>query len=261
MDGNLDISLDKLRLKRVDFIDENGKERFAPYDCRCPCSDGEDERVAATHYTLCRLYKAIFDEQVFDLVSCEALSPSSEVNLTGIREKILQLRLLQGESMSMSLMSTSQDDQSVDSTGMQDAETEASALALGFKDSLSSIDVSTCMELLDFLVVAVYGCSTVCSSWSYLVVARGGPNRRTQSRPETFYAFPSNWSRESHLISRLMSTGGFFGLHIVVVGSGQQLSWGDEIAPGCRHQKRLQEIPGSLVADALVTLCNIGANS
>ncbi|KAI4380668.1 hypothetical protein MLD38_006834 [Melastoma candidum] len=93
-------------------------------------ADGEDERVAATHYTLCRLHKAIFDEQVFDFISREAFSLTSGVNLTGIRENFLQLRLRQGESMSISLMSTSQDDQSVDSAETQVAETEASPLAL-----------------------------------------------------------------------------------------------------------------------------------
>ncbi|KAH9287866.1 hypothetical protein KI387_031983, partial [Taxus chinensis] len=52
-----------------------------------------DEGVKEAHSVLREIRCAIFDEQVFDLVIREALHPSPDVNVIGIRENFLQLSL------------------------------------------------------------------------------------------------------------------------------------------------------------------------
>ncbi|KAL5729540.1 hypothetical protein ACHQM5_002478 [Ranunculus cassubicifolius] len=68
---------------------------------------GRDEDVDAsakeTHSILREVHRAIFDEQVFDLVNREAVSPSVAVNVTGIRENYLELGIGQGASVYLSL--------------------------------------------------------------------------------------------------------------------------------------------------------------
>lgn len=51
--------------------------------------------------------------QVFDLVNREACNPSLRVNLTGIKENYLRLSIGQGASVSVSLVPSGQDDQTV----------------------------------------------------------------------------------------------------------------------------------------------------
>ncbi|XP_010254371.1 PREDICTED: mediator of RNA polymerase II transcription subunit 17 [Nelumbo nucifera] len=74
-----------------------------------------DQCVKETHSVLREVHRAIFDEQVFDLVSREAFNSSSGVNVIGLRENYLQLRIGQGASVYISLVPSGQDaDQTVD---------------------------------------------------------------------------------------------------------------------------------------------------
>ncbi|PKI79556.1 mediator of RNA polymerase II transcription subunit 17 [Punica granatum] len=86
---------------------------------------GDDESVKKTHSMLREVHRAIFDEQVFDLVNREAFNPSVGVNVTGIQENRLQLSLGQGTSVSISLELSSLDDQSSERLDRQNFETAA----------------------------------------------------------------------------------------------------------------------------------------
>ncbi|KAL8503347.1 hypothetical protein ACS0TY_022184 [Phlomoides rotata] len=88
----------------------------------------DDERVREINLTLREVHRAIHDEQVFDLVNREACSPSLHVNLTGIKENYLQLSICQGASISLSLASSGQDDQSVDASDRNNTETSNMSL-------------------------------------------------------------------------------------------------------------------------------------
>ncbi|KAI3454108.1 hypothetical protein Pfo_010771 [Paulownia fortunei] len=83
----------------------------------------DDERVREIHLTLREVHRAIHDEQVFDLVNREACNPSLRVNLTGIKENYLRLGIGQGASVSISLVSSGQDDQTVGASERNTAET------------------------------------------------------------------------------------------------------------------------------------------
>ncbi|PSS20917.1 Mediator of RNA polymerase II transcription subunit like [Actinidia chinensis var. chinensis] len=83
----------------------------------------DDECVKETHSVLCKVHRAIFDEQVFDLVNREAFNPSLGVNVTGIRENYLQLSIGQGASASIVLVPSRQDNRTVDSAGTRNLET------------------------------------------------------------------------------------------------------------------------------------------
>ncbi|KAF8042755.1 hypothetical protein BT93_A1169 [Corymbia citriodora subsp. variegata] len=82
----------------------------------------DDESVKKTHSTLRKFHRAIFDEQVFDLVNREAFNPSLGVNVTGIEENYLQLSLGQGTSVAISLVPATED-RSVETGGMHKIET------------------------------------------------------------------------------------------------------------------------------------------
>ncbi|GFP98451.1 mediator of RNA polymerase ii transcription subunit 17 [Phtheirospermum japonicum] len=84
----------------------------------------DDERVKEMHLTLREVHRAIHDEQVFDLVNREACNPSLCVNLTGIKENFLRLSIGQGASVSVSLVSTGQDDQTVGASDTNTKDTE-----------------------------------------------------------------------------------------------------------------------------------------
>ncbi|KAL8498415.1 hypothetical protein ACS0TY_021658 [Phlomoides rotata] len=88
----------------------------------------DDERVREINLTLREVHRAIHDEQVFDLVNREACSPSLHVNLTCIKENYLQLSIGQGASVSLSLASSGQDDQSVDASDRNNTETSNMSL-------------------------------------------------------------------------------------------------------------------------------------
>ncbi|KAL8054352.1 hypothetical protein ABFS82_05G133800 [Erythranthe guttata] len=84
----------------------------------------DDERVKEMHLTLREVHRAIHDEQVFDLVNREACNPSLRVNLTGIKENYLRLSIGQGSSVSISLVPSDEDDQTV---GTSDRDTTESS--------------------------------------------------------------------------------------------------------------------------------------
>lgn len=70
---------------------------------------------------------------MFDLVNREACNPSLRVNLTGIKENYLRLSIGQGASVSLSLVSSDQDDQTI---GASDKSTvETSIVDMGSFDS------------------------------------------------------------------------------------------------------------------------------
>ncbi|KAI8003426.1 Mediator of RNA polymerase II transcription subunit 17 [Camellia lanceoleosa] len=86
-----------------------------------PVSD--DECVKETYSILREVHHVIFDEQIFDMVNCEALNPSLGVNVTGIRENYLQLSIGQGAFVFISLVPSEQDNQTVDSAETQHLDT------------------------------------------------------------------------------------------------------------------------------------------
>ncbi|KAF6138845.1 hypothetical protein GIB67_018576 [Kingdonia uniflora] len=71
--------------------------------------DEVDKFTHEAHSTLREVHQAIFDEQVFDLVNCEAFKPSPGVDVTGIRENYLQIGIGQDASVYLSLVPTDQD--------------------------------------------------------------------------------------------------------------------------------------------------------
>nr|GMD75199.1 mediator of RNA polymerase II transcription subunit 17 [Ipomoea batatas] len=77
----------------------------------------DDEHVKETHWTLREVHRAIFDEQVFDLVNREAFNPSLGVDVTGIQENYLRLSIGQGASVSLSLVSSNDGDQIINGEG------------------------------------------------------------------------------------------------------------------------------------------------
>ncbi|KAJ7978898.1 Mediator of RNA polymerase II transcription subunit 17 [Quillaja saponaria] len=82
----------------------------------------DEECVKKTHSLLREVHQAIFDEQVFDLVNREAFNTSLGFSVTGIRQNYLQLSLGQGTSVFLSLVSSGQDDQTVDGEGAQNVD-------------------------------------------------------------------------------------------------------------------------------------------
>lgn len=83
-----------------------------------------DACVKETHMTLRGVHRAIFHEQVFDLVNREAFSPSLAVNVTGIRENFLELGIDQETSVYISLVPLVQGvDQADESSDEQDFDT------------------------------------------------------------------------------------------------------------------------------------------
>ncbi|XP_059431866.1 mediator of RNA polymerase II transcription subunit 17 [Corylus avellana] len=82
----------------------------------------DDEYVKETHLLVREVHRAIFDEQVFDLVNREAFNPSLGVNVTGIRENYLQLSIGQGTSVFISLTPSSQGDQMLENLAPQNLE-------------------------------------------------------------------------------------------------------------------------------------------
>ncbi|XP_022897453.1 mediator of RNA polymerase II transcription subunit 17-like isoform X2 [Olea europaea var. sylvestris] len=84
----------------------------------------DDECVRKTHSLLREVHRAIFDEQVFELVSREACNSSLSVNLTGIQENYLRLSINQGASVSILLLLSSLDNKTDSVSGTNSSETE-----------------------------------------------------------------------------------------------------------------------------------------
>nr|XP_043621992.1 mediator of RNA polymerase II transcription subunit 17 [Erigeron canadensis] len=75
-------------------------------------AESDDGIVKKRHYDLRSVHRAVFDEQVFNLINQEAFVPSLGVNVTGIRENHLQLNIDQEASVFISLVSPSTQDDS-----------------------------------------------------------------------------------------------------------------------------------------------------
>lgn len=79
-------------------------------------AESDDTSVQKRHSDLREVHRAVFDEQVFNLINQEAFVPSLGVSVTGIRENHLQLNIDQEASVFISLVSSSpQDDDSEES--------------------------------------------------------------------------------------------------------------------------------------------------
>ncbi|KAJ4846946.1 hypothetical protein Tsubulata_037993 [Turnera subulata] len=89
-----------------------------------PLSD--NECVKETHSLLRKVHRAIFDEQVFELVNRGACNQSPGVNVTGIRENYLRLNISPGTSVYVSLEPSNQDDKAVDGVGLKNTESVVS---------------------------------------------------------------------------------------------------------------------------------------
>ncbi|KAK7358194.1 hypothetical protein VNO77_00119 [Canavalia gladiata] len=74
----------------------------------------DEECVKKTHSLLREVHKAIFNEQVFDLVNREAFNTATGVSVTGIRENYLQLSLGEGTCVYLSLVSNGEDNPAVE---------------------------------------------------------------------------------------------------------------------------------------------------
>lgn len=74
-------------------------------------SASDDDRIQETHTLLRDAHRAIFYEQVFELVSRESFNPSSGVNVTGLRENYLEMSIKPGALVFISLESSKQGDQ------------------------------------------------------------------------------------------------------------------------------------------------------
>ncbi|PWA78489.1 Mediator complex, subunit Med17 [Artemisia annua] len=77
-------------------------------------AEGDDASVKKRHSDLREVQRAVFDEQVFNLINQEAFVPSIGVNVTGIRENHLQLNIDQEASVFISLGSSAQDNEESD---------------------------------------------------------------------------------------------------------------------------------------------------
>ncbi|XP_073151765.1 mediator of RNA polymerase II transcription subunit 17 [Henckelia pumila] len=96
----------------------------------------DDECVKGIHSILRDVHRAIYDEQVFDLVNREACSPSLAANLTGIRENYLRLSIDQEASVSISLVTSDQVHQTARASNKNSPD-EATDEALGSFDGLN----------------------------------------------------------------------------------------------------------------------------
>ncbi|KAL3322838.1 hypothetical protein AABB24_040100 [Solanum stoloniferum] len=103
------------RLKPKDsFEDSSGETKREKSD---------DEHVRETHSTLREVHRAIFDEQVFDLVNREAFNPALGADVTGIQENLLRLSIGQRASLSISVVPSSDDGQTANAVSDEHSET------------------------------------------------------------------------------------------------------------------------------------------
>ncbi|KAM0012030.1 putative mediator complex, subunit Med17 [Helianthus debilis subsp. tardiflorus] len=83
-------------IKVLEYSEESNKE-----------AESDDDSVKKRHSDLREVHRAVFDEQVFNLINQEAFVPSLGVNVTGIRENHLQLNIDQEASVFISLVTSS----------------------------------------------------------------------------------------------------------------------------------------------------------
>ncbi|TYJ32178.1 hypothetical protein E1A91_A05G019700v1 [Gossypium mustelinum] len=92
-------------------------------------SMSDDEYVKETHLLLRDVHQSIFNDQVFDMLNCEAFNQSVGVNVTGMRENYLQLSIGQGTSLFISLVPSSEsNNQAVDTANTQNVDSAIVAL-------------------------------------------------------------------------------------------------------------------------------------
>ncbi|KAF5741980.1 mediator of RNA polymerase II transcription subunit 17 [Tripterygium wilfordii] len=101
-------------------------------------SASEDECIKEAHSLLREAHQAIFYEQVFDMVNREAFNQSLGVNVTGIRENLLQLSIGTVASVFISLVPSRHGNQAVDSTHTQSL--ESGGLPVDSSDGVKSAD-------------------------------------------------------------------------------------------------------------------------
>ncbi|XP_076930580.1 mediator of RNA polymerase II transcription subunit 17 [Bidens hawaiensis] len=73
----------------------------------------DDGSVKQRHSDLREVHRAVFDEQVFNLINQEAFVPSLGMNVTGIRENHLQLNIDQEASVFVTLVTSSSNEDDV----------------------------------------------------------------------------------------------------------------------------------------------------
>ncbi|KAL2929510.1 Mediator of RNA polymerase II transcription subunit 17 [Bienertia sinuspersici] len=93
-------------------------------------SVNDDDLIRETHTILCNAHRAMFYEQVFDLISQESFNPSLGVSVTGIRENYLELSIKPGVSAFISLTPYNEEGQVTDSSDTQDVDESSKGSSL-----------------------------------------------------------------------------------------------------------------------------------
>ncbi|CAO2822695.1 unnamed protein product [Amaranthus hypochondriacus] len=97
-------------------------------------SQSDDDRIRETHTVLCNVHRAIFYEQVFELVSRESFNPSLGINVTGIRENYLEMSIKPGVSIFISLVPYNHEDKGkngCDAQNVEDLSNSSSLMEIG----------------------------------------------------------------------------------------------------------------------------------
>ncbi|XP_076945312.1 mediator of RNA polymerase II transcription subunit 17-like [Bidens hawaiensis] len=114
----LNLSSKPCHTLRFGFVNGNSNNIIGRSNTRVSeDSDKEDESddssVKQMHSDLCEVHRAVFDEQVFNLINQEAFAPSLGMNVTGIRENHLQLNIDQEASVFITLVTSSSNEDDV----------------------------------------------------------------------------------------------------------------------------------------------------
>ncbi|KAL8136873.1 hypothetical protein V2J09_002874 [Rumex salicifolius] len=102
-------------------------------------SSTDDDCIKETNKVLRETHRAIFSEQVFELINREAFNSSLGVNVTGLKENYLRLGIHPGISVFISLVSSEQQEQKTDATDEQTSETSVSPMDTS--DDLKLVDI------------------------------------------------------------------------------------------------------------------------
>ncbi|XP_056693077.1 mediator of RNA polymerase II transcription subunit 17 isoform X2 [Spinacia oleracea] len=138
--GMLAVNLPKnsCRSFHFGFLDAQSGDSDSPEGCGrmnldtgdSPKESSDDDRIRETHTVLCNTHRAIFYEQVFELVSRESFNPSLGVNVTGIRENYLELSIKPGVSVFILLRPYNQEDQGKNNSDTQNVDDLAKGSSL-----------------------------------------------------------------------------------------------------------------------------------